>query len=79
MVVPDLQRTESQLCPGVGLDPSAVSMCNPPQVQMEQGAEGLNQWHVASHQFTEVSRASLQDTAWGVREWRLGKSRKAEI
>lgn len=24
---------------------------------MEQGAEGLNQWHVASHQFTEVSQA----------------------
>ncbi|KAI4549649.1 hypothetical protein MG293_001979 [Ovis ammon polii] len=30
-------------------------MCNPSQVQMEQGAEGLNQWHVASHQFTEGS------------------------
>ena len=23
---------------------------------MEQGAEGLNQWHVAPHQFTEVSQ-----------------------
>lgn len=41
-------RRESQLCSGVGLDRSAVSMCNPSQVQMEQGAEGLNQWHVAS-------------------------------
>ena len=49
VVVSDLQpAVKSQLCSNVGLDPSAVSMRNPPQVQMEQGAEGLNQWHVAS-------------------------------
>lgn len=65
-------RREPPLCSGVGLDRSAVSMCNPSQVQMEQGAEGLNQWHVASHQFTEVSQDVTPGHRVGLRAWRLG-------
>ena len=37
------------------LDPHGVPMCSGSQAEMEQGAEGLSQWPVAPHQFTEVS------------------------
>nr|XP_006200620.1 Krueppel-like factor 17 [Vicugna pacos] len=34
-------------------------MCNRPQLEMEQGAEGLSQWHVAPPQYTEDTEKSI--------------------
>ena len=46
---------------------------------MEQGAEGMSQWHVASHQFTEVSQGVTPGHHMGAESMEVGEVREAEI
>lgn len=83
LVASDLQpAAKSQLCSGMwGLDPSAVSMCNPLKSGAGAGGRGpgtSGMW--LQHQFTEVSQGATPGHHMGAESMEVGGVEgKAEI